>query len=101
MSKMRRYRGGTKEMSMRTNRKTGGIFRINTMGERHELESNELNEFLGRHIYSYRDVPIGEFARLYKKYPEFGDEIRMKYRSLESNRLARSMDAFHSFYASL
>ncbi len=83
-------------MSFRTNRKTRGIFKVPSR------EDSALMEFLQRHIYSYRDVPIGEFARLYKQSDSLNQErIREKYRSLESGRLARAMDDLHKFVAAL
>jgi len=116
-------------MSYLTNRKNHGTFRIEqgremtcetcgtrftppydattdqmTMcGECRRIDEapQELVELLQRHIYSYRDYNVGEFADAYRKFPEFQVAIRTKYRSLESGRIDKILDATHKLVASL
>ncbi len=88
-------------MSFRTNRRTRGVFVITTrLGGRVEVEK-KLADFLNRHIYSYRDYKVGEFANLYREFPEHGSLVRMKYREMESGRISKIMDATHVLVASL
>ncbi len=90
-------------MSYRTNRKTGGIFKATNTGkiENVNIEDEDVSELLARHIYSYRDYRVGEFARAYKRLPGLQIDIRMKYRQMESGRIAQIMDATHKLVASL
>jgi hypothetical protein len=89
-------------LSFKTNRRTGGIFLTDDRGQHITNPSNQkLADLLTRHIYSYRDYRVGEFATAYKEFPEYQTAIRTKYRSMESGRIAQIMDATHKLVASL
>jgi hypothetical protein len=81
-------------MSYKHNKRTGGTFKV------------PIESLLARHIYSYREVQVGEFAAAYReaganKDYERQTRIREKYRSLESGRLAEAMDALNRLVAHL
>lgn len=55
-----------------------------------------------RHMYSYRDYPVGEFAVAYRNAEHDALEqsrIRVQYRSMESGRLATAMEDLHKMIA--
>lgn len=67
-----------------------------------QLPSRSLEPLMARHIYSYRDYPVGEFAAAYRAAENDGLEqsrIRAKYRSIEGGRLLTVMEDIHKMLA--
>lgn len=89
-------------MSYKTNRRTGGVFLTDDRGPHLTNERNiKLADLLTRHIYSYRDYRVGEFASAYREFPEYEVAIREKYKQMESGRIHFIMEATHVLVASL